>query len=249
MWSIFKKKQETPSAPAPSDFSFLGCDFHSHLIPGIDDGAPTLEESLDLIRGMKALGYKKLITTPHVHGDYYKNSRELILSNFKALTNAVEEAGIDIELGVAAEYYLDAYFKSEVLPNDPLTFGDKYLLVEISMMGLPYDLYDLLFAAESAGYRLVLAHPERYAYEKDTSLFRELKERGILLQMNLLSITGYYGRTEKTLAEAMLSEGLYHFCSSDLHHERHLRRLKDMTYDSVLMRRLADYPFANVGLM
>jgi protein-tyrosine phosphatase len=251
MWSFFKKKNKVAQEPV-TDFSFLGCDMHSHLVPGIDDGAATMEDSLALIRGLRALGYRKLITTPHVYGEFYNNTPETILPPFEALKQAVAAEGIDVELEVAAEYFLDLYFLSSVLPGGLLSFGGdkKYVLVEVSMAGWPRIFDEIIFAIQSQGYTPVLAHPERYGYEESVEFFRGLKDRGILLQLNLLSILGYYGPSIRNNAFRYLDNELYELCGSDVHHERHLRVLGEIAERSQLLQRLKGYSlFRNACLV
>jgi len=226
MWSFFKKRNKEAQEPV-IDFSFLGCDMHSHLVPGIDDGAASIEESLALIRGLRDLGYRKLITTPHVYGEFYNNTPADILPPFEALKQAVAAEGIDIQMEVAAEYFLDLHFLKSVLPGGLLSFGGdkKYVLVEVSMAGWPRIFDEIIFAIQSQGYAPILAHPERYGYEESPAFFNKLKDKGILLQMNLLSALGYYGPSVRNNASRYLEAGLYDFCGSDIHHERHLRAM------------------------
>ncbi|PZF72049.1 tyrosine-protein phosphatase [Taibaiella soli] len=251
MWSLFKKqkKQEEPVGEI-IDFSFLGCDMHSHLVPGVDDGAKTPEDSLDLIRRFKEKGYKKLITTPHVHGEFYDNNSEKLRRHFADLQRLINDHHIQIELGISAEYFLDNYFMDIILPEGLLSFGDNYVLVEVSMAGWPRNFSDLIFSVQSLGYKPILAHPERYQYEEGAQLYHELKDKGIMLQMNLLSVLGYYGRQVKNQAELLLKEKLYDFCGSDLHHSRHMDNLHKMINDHPgIMHQLRDYGFRNPELL
>lgn len=228
MFSFFKKsskKELDETVPIPPDFSFLSCDMHSHLIPGIDDGSPSLEESEQLILGLQAAGYRKLITTPHVIGEFYPNTKERLLEGHHYLQQYLKERGVQVEIGISAEYYLDNYFLLEVLPHGLLTFGDNYVLVEVSMAGWPRNIDELLFNVQSLGYKPILAHPERYVFEEQVDTFLRLKEKGILMQMNLLSLTGYYNKIVKTNAEHYLKSGLYDFCGTDTHHARHVAKI------------------------
>jgi protein-tyrosine phosphatase len=252
MWSFFKKKNKEAEANTgePVDFSFLGCDMHSHLVPAIDDGSKSLEESLEFIRKFKERGYSKLITTPHVHGEFYDNNTEKIQSRFEELRRYIKDHHIQMELGVSAEYFLDNYFQTEVLPHGLMPFGDNYVLVEVSMAGWPRNFSDLIFSIQSLGYKPILAHPERYLFEEGAETYRSLKDRGVFLQMNLLSVLGYYGRSVKTQAELLLKEKLYDFCGSDLHHERHMHMLQKMQQEhSAIMHQLKDYGFRNHELL
>lgn len=230
MFSLFRKKQEEPDlSAAPRDFSFLGTDIHSHLVPAVDDGAPDMESSLELIRGLLELGYSKLITTPHVYLEFYNNNSPGLRSRFQQLQHYVQTQGVKVDLGLGAEYFLDNYFLNDVLSDDMLYFGkEKYLLVEVSMAGWPRQFADIIFSIQSRGYTPILAHPERYLFEGDFRVYEEWKRKGLLFQMNLLSLAGYYGKSVKLAATYFLDHGLYDFCGSDAHHPRHLEQLKMM---------------------
>ncbi|XZF13832.1 tyrosine-protein phosphatase [Chitinophagaceae bacterium MMS25-I14] len=251
MWSLFRKTpKHTPGPQEIIDFSFLGCDMHSHLVPAIDDGSQSLEDSVELIRKFKEKGYKKLITTPHVYGEFYPNTRENILSKFQSLKRFIEDQRIQIDLQVSAEYYLDNYFLTEVLPHGLIPFGDNYVLVEVSMAGWPRNFSDLIFSIQSMGYKPILAHPERYQYEEGTEIYEDLKNRGVLLQMNLLSAYGYYGRGVKEQADKLMNMKLYDFCGSDLHHIRHMEKMGKMIQEHPeLVHHLRDYGFRNAELL
>jgi tyrosine-protein phosphatase YwqE len=243
MFSFFKKKKPEPSVPAPKDFSFLGADMHSHLAPGIDDGSPDLETSLELVRKLKALGYSRLITTPHVLPGIHDNDSGKITVAFERLRAYIAEQEPDMRLGIAAEYFLDGYFLNEILPQGLLHFGaEKYVLVEVSMAGWPHQFSDIIFSIQANGYTPVLAHPERYLYEEDPNKYLGWKEKGMLFQMNLLSILGYYGRGVQQLASRYLDHQLYDFAGSDLHHARHAQHLHKLAAEHPeIMSRLAGY--------
>ncbi len=167
-----------------------------------------------------------------------------------ALKKYVAENGVEMELGVAAEYFLDLHFLENVLPKGLLTFGKNYVLVECSTAGWPRIFDEVIFAIQAKGYQPILAHPERYTTEADVEFYENLKGRGILLQMNLLSILGYYGKEIKVMAEKMMDKELYDFCGSDVHHIRHLYNLEKMLKDNAsIIKRLQAYPhFRNKSL-
>lgn len=245
MFSFFKKKAPAPDrSPAPKDFSFLGIDMHSHLIPGIDDGAPDAETSLAMIRRMKELGWHKMITTPHVQREFYDNDSEKITRHFERHQRFIADQRLgDATLAAAAEYYLDNFFPLSVLPEGLLTFGKDYVLVEVSMAGWPRTFADMIFSIQSRGYKPVLAHPERYLFEEDPRHYDEWKGKGMLFQLNLLALAGYYGKGVKTLALRYLDAGLYDFCGTDAHGMRHLDAAARMAAEMPdMMLRLAEYP-------
>ena len=232
--------------PVYTDFSFLGTDLHSHLIPGIDDGAQTIEESIQLIKGLKALGYKKIITTPHVMVDMYPNTRNDILEGLKKLRKAVAKEKIDIEIEAAAEYMLDDGFDKLVEEKEVLTLGDRYLLFETSMISSYPGLEDAIFKMRTKGYIPIMAHPERYVYMKeDFKKYIRLKDMGCLFQLNLLSLIGYYGAPSRKIAVKLLQEGMVDFMATDLHHEKHLENLAALLKNRRANHLLGDHEFSN----
>ena len=197
-----------------------------------------------MIRRMKALGFSRLITTPHVFPEFYDNNAEKVTRHFERMKAVIDEQQLGVELGVAAEYYLDNYFLASVFPEGLLSFGKdkKYVLVEVSMAGWPRPFSDMIFSIQSAGYTPILAHPERYLYEEDVRVYQQWKDKGMLFQMNLLSMLGYYGKGVKHLAEKYLEHKLYDFCGSDMHHLRHADHLNALARDHpTTMLKLASY--------
>jgi protein-tyrosine phosphatase len=234
---LFFRKKENASV----DLGWLQTDMHSHLIPGIDDGSPDLGTSLELIKGFASLGYKKIITTPHILWDVYPNTREIILDKYAGLKNAVLEAGLDIQIDVAAEYFLDEHFNGLLKNKTPLlTLSGNMVLVEFSMLSAPFDLQEMLFEMQLQNYQPVIAHPERYGYlNRKREVFDELRNAGCLFQLNLLSLQGYYGSAVQELAEYLLKKDYYDFAGSDLHHERHLAGLQKLK-SAAWMRKLME---------
>ena len=229
MVSFFQKIFGKPEEPAvTAQLSALKADMHSHLLPGLDDGAETLEQSLELVEKMVGFGYEKLIMTPHIMGDFYKNTPEGIREKLDLLQNAVAEKGWNIQLGCAAEYYLDEWFVKRLENNDKLlTFGDNYLLFETSYINEPRVLGETVFAMQSLGYKPVMAHPERYTYlyGKFDDLVK-LKELGVLMQINLNSLSGYYSEGAKRVAEKLIDAKMVDMAGSDAHSLKHLHYLQ-----------------------
>ncbi len=219
--SLFKKKKD-------SSLDWLHTDIHSHLLPGIDDGAPDMDTSLELIRGLAAMGVKKIITTPHVLWEMYPNTYETIVQKAGEVQQALTTENIDIEFKAAAEYYLDEHFVNDLQLKKPLlTIRDKLVLVEFSMITAPFDLKDILFELQMQGYEVLIAHPERYIYLRgNKEFYQELRELGCEFQLNLLSVAGYYGRSVQDLAEYLFRQGLYSYAGTDLHNEKHLQALQ-----------------------
>ena len=237
--SIFSKKSQEPNYPVVSDFSSVITDIHSHLIPGIDDGVKSMEESIDMIRAFSMLGFKKLVTTPHIMSDYFKNTPEIILEGLEKVKAEVIKEGINITIEAAAEYYLDEFFLQKVKNEKMLTINNKYLLFEISYINPPDNLLGVIFEINVHNYTPLLAHPERYNYWCNKfDEYKKIKEAGVLFQININSLTGYYGKESKKTAERLIDENMVDFIGSDLHGHRHmdsLSRVVDEKYFWKLM--------------
>ncbi|MCK6640755.1 MAG: capsular biosynthesis protein [Bacteroidia bacterium] len=220
---LFRK----PEKIEPIDLGLIGVDMHSHFIPGIDDGAKTLNDSLEMLRTMQELGYRKVITTPHIMGDFYRNTPEIINSGLDKLKEAAAASGITIGIEAAAEYYFDYELEDKIDKGNMLTFGKNYLLFEVSYMNAPDGLDGIIFKLQTHGYIPVLAHPERYPYWfRDMSNFEKLKDKGVLFQLNINSLTGYYSPATLKIAEQMIDKGWYEFAGTDCHHSGHLGLLQ-----------------------
>jgi tyrosine-protein phosphatase YwqE len=215
------------SSSASFDFGLIGTDMHSHILPGIDDGSRDMDSTVDLIRGLTALGYKKLIATPHVMWDMYKNSSAAILNKLSEVRARLKTENISVEIDAAAEYFLDDHVVNLIKSNTPLlTLGNNMVLVEFSLAHASLELKDILFELQMQSYVPVIAHPERYIYlDRSRDLYDELKDMGCLFQLNVLSLTGGYGKTVQELAHFLIKKGYYDLVGTDLHHARHLEML------------------------
>ena len=222
---IFFKKKDIPLTDF---FSNDFVDIHSHLLPGIDDGAKDIEDSISLITKMSSYGIKNFITTPHVLGDVYPNTPQLILEKLALVRNTLKERNLnDIKINAAAEYMLDEQFSKIIETENILTLKDNFVLVEMSYFNAPYNVYDILFELQLKGYKPILAHPERYKfYHNDFENFYKLKKAGCLFQLNLLSLTEQYGKGVQKTAQKLIKENLYDFVGTDTHHHNHLNLLK-----------------------
>lgn len=238
------------SKKASSEIPSVLADMHSHLLPGLDDGVDNFEESIELIREFASLGYKKLITTPHVMGDFFRNTPESIHAKLEELKGLVAEANIDISLEAAAEYYLDESFMEKLRNGKKLlTFGNKYLLFETSYINESSFLKEAVFLIRSLGYKPVLAHPERYIYlYSDFEKFLEISEMGVLFQLNINSLSGYYSPIAKRFAEKLIDAGMVSFIGSDCHGTRHLEALRK-SREKKYYRKLGSLPLLNNSLL
>lgn len=223
MFKLFSRSRNS----SPGQFDFLRADMHSHLLPGIDDGAPDMKTAIELIRGMVSLGYSKLITTPHIMWDMYKNRKELILEKLELVRTELKAQQIDVELHAAAEYFLDDHVAGLLKNNEPLLpISGNMVLVEFSLAYPSHSLRDILFEMQMQGYLPVIAHPERYIYlQEKKEFYEELKVIGCLFQMNILSLTGHYGKSVQDMAMYLVKKDYYDLVGTDLHHQRHLEAL------------------------
>lgn len=222
MINWFKKK--SPQAPG------LATDIHSHLLPGLDDGVKTLEESESIIKIFQQLGYTKIITTPHVMQDHYRNTTETISKALQQVQEHLAKKEYTITLEAAAEYYLDEYLIRQVETNSSLlTFGNNYLLFETNFLSEPLNLNEFIFQATTKGYKLVLAHPERYVYlQNNMSRIEDLIDRGVFFQLNIASIAGAYSKQVQSLANKLIDRGFVHFIGSDCHNIQHAKLIEEV---------------------
>lgn len=242
MFSIFKKNKKINV-----DFSaFLSQDMHSHILPGIDDGSPDTDTSIVLIRGMMNAGIKNFIGTPHIMADIHRNTRATITDAYQRLQQALTANNMDVNVKFAAEYMIDEGFTDHLKQGDLLTIFDNKILIETPFYHEPLDIEEVLFNIETAGYKAILAHPERYHFiDEKLKVLDKYLDRDIALQLNILSLSGYYGSREKEIATKLLDAGLYRFVGSDLHHNRHLNRITTMILDRKVVDKLEKLAWEN----
>lgn len=235
MFSIFKNTKQKARTP-------LLTDIHSHLLPGLDDGVKSFEESLSVIREFQQLGYTQLITTPHIMNDAYRNTPAIIENKLNELNQYLVAQGVEIKILAAAEYYLDEAFLHLIEQNKiPLTIGaSPYLLFETNYLNEPYQLTDFIFKVTTRGYKPILAHPERYEYLLNNfDKVEDLRNRGVLFQINLLSLINFYSRPTRKMAEKLIDKGWVEFLGSDCHNMNHARLLKEVHRTSYFKKALS----------
>jgi protein-tyrosine phosphatase len=237
MFSIFKKKNIV------SDIAWLGVDIHSHLLPGIDDGSPDVEQSVVLIKSLNELGFSKFICTPHIFQELYPNTPETISLALVATKEALKIANVNVNIAAAAEYMVDEMFEVKegltVMPGN-------YILVEMSYLNETPNMDNVIFDLQIKGYKVILAHPERYNfYHKAYEKFHRYKDMGVLFQLNLLSITGYYGKEVKRAADYLLDKHCYDLAGTDLHHTKHLEALTKSILNGFIYDKVGKYNFDN----
>jgi tyrosine-protein phosphatase YwqE len=242
--SLFKKQVQVSE-------DVLLVDMHSHILPGIDDGAADEDDSMRLIKELSALGYKKLIATPHIMGDFFKNTPEIINSKLELIRKKIKEENIEIEIDAAAEYYLDEWFmkmldEASVL----LTFGKNFLLFETSYINEPSYLAEAIFKIKTLGYKPVLAHPERYTYlYSDFKNFEKLYEKEVLFQININSLTGYYSKPAQKFAEKLIEKNMVDFIGTDCHAVRHIEAMRKSRKSKIYSKVLLNSKLLNNSLL
>jgi len=233
---IFGKEEKYPPAELGK---VLKTDLHSHLIPGIDDGAKDMDDALGMIRRFVELGYRKLITTPHVMSDFYRNNAETILGGLKELKENLRKHNISIEIEAAAEYYLDENLTEKIQKKSLLSFGKGYVLFELPFLAEPPNLASVIFELQTNGYKPILAHPERYGFwYNDFNQYRQLRDKGVYLQLNILSLMGHYSPETQKIAERLIDEELISFLGTDCHNPMHQEVMEQVRTKAYLHRLL-----------
>ena len=203
---------------------------HSHLLPDLDDGVTTVEESVSILKQFEELGYKRVITTPHILSDFYANTPNSIRQKLELVRKAAEKENLAIQVEAAAEYYLDEVFYASLKSEEEelLTFGSNYILFETGFVNQPAILFEAIFLMKSRGLQPVFAHPERYEYiQRNYKLAEELIERGVHLQVNVNSLLGYYSPMAKKIAEKLVADKKVHWLGTDCHNQKHFNNIKE----------------------
>jgi protein-tyrosine phosphatase len=235
MFGLFKRKAASENSLEKFPFNEVMVDMHSHLIPAIDDGSKSDEETVSLLKEFEALGYKKIITTPHILAGLYNNTPEIIKAGEAKVKALIKENNINLSFKAAAEHMMDDNFDRMVANKTVLPLKDNWVLVECSFAAPPLDIESKLFSLEIKGFQPVLAHPERYTYwYKNRSMFDTLKERGVLFQLNLASLAGYYGKEAQELATYLIKKNYINLVGSDCHGKRHIEAMKNISMNSTI---------------
>ena len=212
------------------NFSVLKTDMHSHLIPGIDDGSKDLATTKKMLEGLKHLGFSKWITTPHIMPHIFNNNEQSIIEN-----GAVMNENLDEHITIAAEYYIDEDFVAKIKSEQPLlTFGDNYILIEVSMGVKEKLLEEVIFELTTRNIKPILAHAERYPYmyaNNSLDYYDTLRNADVLLQVNLRSFLGHYGEIQKKIARKLATEHMIDFLGTDMHNELQIPMLEEAMAD------------------
>lgn len=234
MFSFFKR-----SPRIQPRFDFIGADMHNHLLPGIDDGSPDVETSLRLIEVLLALGYKKFICTPHVISDVHPNTPATIQGAWNVLSEGLRTKGLDVPIAFSAEYMLNFDFDTLLEAGSLIPFGKNQILIEMSYAVESPNIKEAIFMLQTRGYRPILAHPERYPYYfHRIAYYEELMYAGCEMQVNMLSLTGYYGKPIKKMAEKLIDKGWISWVGTDLHHDRHLGAMIQLSNDKKVLKQI-----------
>ena len=197
-------------------------DIHNHLLYGIDDGSKSIDDSVNIIREMSKIGYTDIILTPHyISHSKYNSPRDKNLVLLENLRNALSQNGININLYLGNEIYINHHI-GDLLDNGKISSlnGSKYLLIELPMNG-EYDYLDVFEDLIYDGYKVILAHPERYhAFQKDFDKIYDLEEIGVYFQCNIESILGSYGKGAIKMVKRMYKEKKVSFLATDIHHKK-----------------------------
>ena len=226
IFNLFKSKP-TLKELIPKGF----VDIHSHILPGIDDGAKNIMESILLISEMKKMGFSKIIGTPHTYSGLYENTNASIKESFKSLNNKLKD---EINIDYASEYMIDNTLIEKAKSRNLLCLKNNYVLVEMSYLSKPIGLYEIIYEIKVNGYIPVLAHPERYLFIKNFKEYSKLKKFGCLFQANLLSLTDFYGRRVSKNLEKLIINELIDFVGSDIHNYRHILAFKKKVNSNII---------------
>lgn len=238
MFSLFNKGRNNPA----SRYFPITTDIHSHILPGIDDGSPDVETSVELVKGLMSMGVTRSVASPHIISDMFRNTPETIRHALTALRNELKKQEINFPVSAAAEYMMDASFFEMLQKKEPLlTIHNNIILTEFSYATIPHSPKQMSFAILTEGYIPILAHPERYPYYyRDYNMYHELVNLGFKLQLNLLSLSGYYGNEAVKASLYMLKNDLISYLGTDLHHQRHLEGLTHLFNKGLLRKYLGD---------
>ncbi len=222
--------------PLNNIFTLEYIDIHSHILPKIDDGSKSVEMSIELLTKMKEYGIVNFVFTPHILENVWENTPSTIKKAFDELQNAISKSELsDLSMRFAAEYMLDNNFQKILKNKDILTIKDSFVLIEMSYLNPPINLFELLFDIQMTGYKPILAHPERYNFlHKNFDGYYKLKEAGCKFQVNLLSLTNYYGKHVNVAATKLIKNNMIDFVGSDAHHYDHLNALQKIGDKKIL---------------
>ena len=243
---LFRKKKYEP-IPI---FEVLGTDMHCHLVPKVDDGSKCIEESVECMKALASVGYKKMILTPHFQTPRFENDEDDIVRRYEEMKRQAADMGVEIDIcGIGGEYRIDSGFAKRLENPRFLQIGGKYVLVEFSLQQQMMGCDEMIFDMQMKGYEVILAHPERYPYlNVGGSRMEQLKNQGVFFQVNVLSLGGFYGEEAKRRAFEMVEGGLVEFLGTDTHNSMYAQALIDLTHNRKVEKLLMNHEFLNKTL-
>ncbi len=234
MFQIFSKKRFL------TDLLEGFVDMHNHILPGIDDGAKNVAESISIIKGFQEIGVQRFIATPHIMHNYYPNDSETITSSLVDLKNELLRQDMtNIAITAAAEHMIDSNFELILEQDATMPIKKNYLLIEMSYLQPSINFDTAIQKIATKRFFPILAHPERYVYLKaGSSKYKKYKKQGILFQLNLLSLGEFYGKDVQKKALKLIDEGLIDFLASDIHTMTQLQNLREIKISNKLAESL-----------
>ena len=203
-------------------------DYHNHILPGIDDGSKSADESLEMLDMYENLGIEKIFPSPHIYKDLYPNTAEKINASFRSLSEISKNHKVNL-LGYIAEYMIDEYFLNDIEKKKKfLTCFGNHVLVEMPFFGEIKVLKNAIFLLQTEGYCPILAHPERYTFIRTVDDIKKIKRTGVKMQLNALSLIGFYSKESEKKAKLFLKNGLYDSVCTDAHNVSQLKKLKEI---------------------
>nr|AIF26618.1 hypothetical protein [uncultured bacterium fosmid pJB71G8] len=207
---------------------FYNTDVHCHILPGVDHGAQTVEQSLEMLEAQMGMGINRVICTSHVTSETFENTPESLTQAYNILCDAVKQAGMDIELHCSAEYRIDEYWDKQYEAGNIIPMPGKFILMENSFQQELLLLDDLMFDLMVKGYKPILAHPERYFYyAKRHDRLMKLHGSGVKFQVNILSLAGFFGHGARETALWLIKNGLVDMLGTDMHNMNHAEVIKE----------------------
>lgn len=214
MFNFFRKKEKI-KLPYKTDV-------HCHILPGVDHGAQSIEHAIELIRMQMEMGITRFFLTPHITKSTFENTPETINKAFDVFKEVVDKSGLDVELRVSAEYRLDEYSLNQFHENQFIPLPKEHILIENAYQQERLDIDEIIFDLQLKNLTPIMAHPERFMYYASRkNRYTQMHNAGVLFQVNLLSLAGFFGKTARQNAEWLLEHNYIDMLGSDIHHREH----------------------------
>jgi len=222
MFNIFQRKSKKDAK------LFYTTDVHSHILPGVDHGSQSVEESLEMLQAQLDMGISHVMCTSHVTAETFENTPESLTAAYEELKNAIAREGLPINIYVSAEYRIDEYWTQEYEAGHLLPLPGNHVLLENSFAQELIGIDNMMFELQVKGYRPILAHPERYRYYNDRrDRYKTLHNASVKFQINILSLAGYFGKGARERALWLIQNNLCDMLGSDMHNMEHAQIIKE----------------------